>query len=321
MSPLALTNLSNPLVTPSQLSTSASQLDGVPSDLETSIRYAGAKLTQAAGMLLQLSQDIIAQAVVVFMRFWVGGEGGSLMVHGPKVSPTQTQAHITKDRALADEQPPQDVSAASLYLMAKLSAYPQTPRSILNVYGYLLSSASPLINPRTVPSKPKPDVYYLSEGDYHNQRNIMLKTEAHILRILGFQTHVSLPYTISINYLQALLPSSHRSLQPLARRVFQQLNTALLSPQMLYLTHQPPALAVAAIYLAARETGAKLPEVEWWEVFDVEREELGFLVVGMQSMDEWVKVETGKWGKRQAPMMVDEVESECERRKMLEQGG
>lgn len=203
--------------------------------------------------------------------------------------------------------------------MSKLSAYPQSPRSILNVYTYLLSSASHLVNPWAVPSKPESDSYYLSEGDYHNQRNELLKTEAHILRVLGFQTHVSLPYTLSINYLQALLPSSYPSFQPLARRVFQQLNTALLSPQMLYLTHQPPALAVAAIYLAARETGVKLPEVEWWEVFDVEREELGFLVVGMQSMDEWAKEETGKWGKRRVPMTVDEFESECERRRILEQ--
>lgn len=27
-----------------------------------------------------------------------------------------------------------------------------------------------------------------------------------------------------------------------------------------------------------------MPEVEWWEVFDCEREELGFLVVGMGSV-------------------------------------
>lgn len=171
-----------------------------------------------------------------------------------------------------------------------------------------------------VPSKPEPDLYYVSEGDYHGQRNGLLKTEAHILRVLGFQTHVALPYALSINYLQALLPSSSSSLQPLARRVFQHLNTGLLSPQMLYLTHQPPALAVAAIYLAARETGVKLPEVEWWEVFDVEREELGFLVVGMQSMEGWAREEMAKWGKRTVPITVEEVEAECERRKLLEQG-
>jgi len=46
---------------------------------------------------------------------------------------------------------------------------------------------------------------------------------------------------------------------------------------------------VAAIYLAAREEKCKLPECEWWEVFDVEREELGFLVLGMKSLEGGVK--------------------------------
>lgn len=58
---------------------------------------------------------------------------------------------------------------------------------------------------------------------------------------------------------------------------------------MLYLTHQPNALAVASIYLAAREEGVSLPSVEWWEVFDVEREELGFLVVAFLSIEGWYK--------------------------------
>lgn len=33
----------------------------------------------------------------------------------------------------------------------------------------------------------------------------------------------------------------------------------------------------------------KLPEGQWWEVFDVEREELGFLVVGIRSLESWVR--------------------------------
>ena len=67
---------------------------------------------------------------------------------------------------------------------------------------------------------------------------------------------------------------------------------------MLYLTHQPNALAVAAIYIAARETGVQLPESEWWEVFDCEREELGFLVVGMRSLEGWVAAQKGEWVQR-----------------------
>jgi hypothetical protein len=85
MAPNGLKHLSNALITPDQLSNSSSSIDGVPSDLETSIRCAGAQLTQTAGVLLHLSQDIIAQAIVIFTRFWLGADGGSLRIYSVKV--------------------------------------------------------------------------------------------------------------------------------------------------------------------------------------------------------------------------------------------
>ena len=80
-----LLSLSNLLVTPDQLSSSSSELDGVPADLENSLRFAGVMLTQAAGILLRLPQEIIAQAIVIFQRFYVGLEGGSFKVTSAKV--------------------------------------------------------------------------------------------------------------------------------------------------------------------------------------------------------------------------------------------
>lgn len=81
----ALGILSNSLATPAQLATSSSSLDGIPADLETSIRYASVRLTQAAGVLLRLQQNTIAQAIVLFTRFWIGPEGGSLAIYSAKV--------------------------------------------------------------------------------------------------------------------------------------------------------------------------------------------------------------------------------------------
>ena len=98
------------------------------------------------------------------------------------------------------------------------------------------------------------------------------------------------------------------------------MNTALLSPQLLYLTHQPPELAVAAIYLAAREVGVKLPSVEWWEVFDVEREVLGFLVVAMGSLEGWVREVVGMAGSGGSLLTIEEVQREVMRRQE-EDGG
>ena len=80
-----VSSLSNPLATVEQLSTSSSQLDGVPPDLEGSLRFAGAQLTQAAGILLRLPQEIIAQAIVIFYRFYIGSEGGSFRINALKV--------------------------------------------------------------------------------------------------------------------------------------------------------------------------------------------------------------------------------------------
>jgi hypothetical protein len=116
----------------------------------------------------------------------------------------------------------------------------------------------------------------------------MLSLEARILQSLAFDTHVSLPHPLAITYLQTLdFLSQPRTTVSL--RTIQYLNTSLLSPQMLYITHQPHALATAAIYNAARDLGAKMPEHEWWEVFDVDREELGFLVVAMRSVEGWMQ--------------------------------
>ena len=209
----------------------------------------------------------------------------------------------------------QDVSAASLYMMAKLSATPQSPRNVLNVYTYLLSTIDRLsdeIDPSSPPDPPQPESYYLSEGGYVAQRQGLMKTEAHILRVLGFETHVALPYTLAINYLQALdvFGEANGDKGPsLSARTFAHLTTCLASPQLPYLTHQPAALASAAIYLGARETATKLPAEEWWQVFDVDREELGFLVVAMRSMPGFAQAEARKWARKRIPMTVDDVET------------
>lgn len=87
-----LSSISNPLATIDQLaSTSSSQLDGVPPSLESSLRLAGAELTQAAGILLRLPQEIIAQAIVIFYRFYVGSEGGSFRINAVKVRKTDVE--------------------------------------------------------------------------------------------------------------------------------------------------------------------------------------------------------------------------------------
>jgi len=267
MAPLTvLDHLINPLASAAQLVkfTSSDVVDGA------SIRFAQAQLTQAAGVLLRLPQAVIATAIVLLQRYTVG---------------------IDVDQR--DQFSPQTISAASIYLSAKMSFTPLSPRSVINVYVYLTSPASPLkfVNPAGAATDPDPKTYFVSEGTYERERQRLFSCESAILAGIGFDTHVALPHSLALTYLQALGVAS----PTLSRRVFEHLNGGLLSPQFLYLTHQPNALAVAAIYLAARELEIKLVDENWWDVFDVDREDLGFLVLAYGSLTNFAEAEATKW--------------------------
>ena len=201
-----------------------------------------------------------------------------------------------------------DISAAATYIVTKLSAWPKSPRSIINVYAYIQHANDPA----------GPEAWYVSEGTLQRLRGELFKHEAIVLRTLGFTTHVALPHALCVQYLKTLDVVQEPSGKLLAARAIGHLNAALLSPQLLYLTHQPPALATAAIYLAARECEVKLPEMEWWEVFDVGREELGFLVVGLLSLEGFAKREQERW-KGSVPMSAVGLDLEIEKRR--EEGG
>lgn len=201
--------------------------------------------------------------------------------------------------------------------MAKMSSYPVAARSVLTVFAFLLSrEASPLdfVNPEAshdaTPAQPDPRTYHLSEGTYHAERLVLMKTETMILRICGFNVHVILPHSLALTYLHNFGVAS----LGVSRRVIEHLNTALFSPQLVYLTHQPNALAVAAIYLAAREVGVKMVGGEWWEPLDVDREELGFLVVALQSTKAFAEEEQAGWRGKAVPLIAlnDVVEKDPE---------
>ncbi|KAK4163168.1 cyclin-L2 [Cladorrhinum sp. PSN259] len=256
-----MSHMTNPLATPDQLYQRRT-FGSLPIELQDTIFFSTQCLTQAAGILLQLPQSVTAQANVILARYWL-------------VEPIMAYEFS-------------EVSAASLFLVAKMGPSPRAPRDISNVYAYLLSSSSSFFRPTLPPPTNDPSTYFRSDAAYQAFHTRVLAIEARIFYALGFDTHISLPHPMAITYLQAL-DFLNANKEKVAKRTLEYLNTALLSPQMLYCTCQPNALAVAAIYNAAKDVGAKMPECEWWEVFDVDREELGFLVVGMRSVEGWVK--------------------------------
>ncbi|KAF3767421.1 hypothetical protein M406DRAFT_274950 [Cryphonectria parasitica EP155] len=261
-----MAHMTNPLASVEQLYM-RNGFSSLPNDLQDVIFYATQCLTQAAGVLLQLPQSVTAQANVILMRYWLA----------------ESRPLLTSEFS--------DVSAACIFLIAKLGPRPRSARDIANVYAYLLSTNSSFMRDKGAqpPTTNDPASYYLGESDYFAFHNRVLALEARILYALSFDTHVALPHPLAITYLQTLEFCNHQPREALSKRAIEYLNTALLSPQLLYLTHQPNMLAVAAIYNAAKDLGAKMPECEWWEVFDVEREELGFLVVAMRSLEGWVR--------------------------------
>ncbi|KAI1377510.1 cyclin-like protein [Hypoxylon crocopeplum] len=263
-----MAHMTNPLATVDQLYRRSS-FGALPTDLQDIVFFATQTLTQAAGVLLRIPQSVTAQACVILARYW--------LIESP----------------LSYEF--SDTSAAALYLVAKLSSHPCPPRDVCNVYAYLLSPNSPLFRDDHSQGKgkgndkEKDESHHLSESAYTHFRQRILAQESRILYSLSFDTHVALPHALAITYLQTLDFLSVPDKTDISRRAVAYLNTALLSPQQLYLTHQPHALAVAAVYGAARDVGARMPACAWWEVFDVDREELGFLVVGMRSLEGWVR--------------------------------
>lgn len=68
-----MSHLSNALATAEQLE-SRSLGNGLPAELQDSIRFSTARLTQAACLLLRLPQSIAAQAVVTLFRYWLTGD-------------------------------------------------------------------------------------------------------------------------------------------------------------------------------------------------------------------------------------------------------
>lgn len=79
-----LEHLANPLVTAEQL---YSLLDDDRSRAENgqSLRFVQALLTQAAGVLLRLPQEVIAISLVLLQKFWVEGHGQGHATAGFKV--------------------------------------------------------------------------------------------------------------------------------------------------------------------------------------------------------------------------------------------
>ena len=91
----------------------------------------------------------------------------------------------------------------ALYLASKLEECPLRMRDIINVYDVLLQRANHALGKQgTQEFRYYPMSYF---GDtFYNLKEALVVAEMQILKRLGFNVHVVLPYNTLINYLRLL---------------------------------------------------------------------------------------------------------------------
>ncbi|KAJ7871424.1 cyclin-like protein [Mycena olivaceomarginata] len=225
----------HPLATLAQIERTPSREDGIPHDLEEDLRAYGCKLVHQAGLLLRQKQVAVATAQILFHRFWF----------------------VTSMKQFGIG----DIGMGALYLASKLEECPIRMRDLINVYDLLLQrDAHTAKNPNTA-FKYAPMSYFGST--FYELRDALVVSEMQLLKRLGFNVHVVLPYGTLINYLRVLGLTSR---EDACTRAWGYLNDALQTP--VYALYPVPTIAAAAILLTSRHLHIPLPPA-WWELFDV----------------------------------------------------
>ncbi|KAG0184685.1 hypothetical protein DFQ28_010714 [Apophysomyces sp. BC1034] len=147
----------------------------------------------------------------------------------------------------------------ALFLASKVEESAARLTYLVTVYDYLLR--------RTRGQATFPPLDSFSQRAY-DMKNELIAAEMHILKQLGFNVHVQLPYGLMINYLRILDLEDH---EKVAGRAWNYLNDGLRTS--IYATHPPNTIACAAIWLACRDEQVKLPVTPgnaWWLLFDAD---------------------------------------------------
>lgn len=162
----------NPLATLQQLSVTPTMADGLCLDLELELRALGCQMIQQVGMLLQLPQRTMAAAQVFYQRFWY----------------SSSMCNFSAD----------EIAMGTLLLSTKLEETQISLRHLVNAYHYVDFQ---LTKGRRASSY-TPLAYDASE--MISVRDAIVVSEMQVLKRLGFQVHVTLPYALLANYLQVL---------------------------------------------------------------------------------------------------------------------
>ncbi|KAJ1990907.1 hypothetical protein GGI25_003368 [Coemansia spiralis] len=227
-------SLRNPLITLKQINASPSQTRGMPAELEADMRAYGCHLIQSAGIILRVPQVVMASAQILFQRFYY--------------------------LVAFQDFPLRSTVLGALFLACKVEEHPQSVLDIINVFDILVKR-----------DRGYPEIAaYEHSMEYFDLKNEMFIAEMQILRKLGFNVQVELPYGLLINYLRSLGLTEHSAIPQLA---WNYMNDLLRTP--IYVCFQPETIACGVIYLVAHECNVLLPtSPPWWSIFDANEEDV-----------------------------------------------
>jgi hypothetical protein len=88
----------------------------------------------------------------------------------------------------------------ALYLASKLEECPLRMRDVINVYDVLIQRSQHSSSPHDFKHEP---MSYFSQS-YYDMKDILIIAEMQLLKRLGFDVHVTLPYGTLVNYMRVL---------------------------------------------------------------------------------------------------------------------
>ncbi|WVF72763.1 hypothetical protein IAT40_007581 [Kwoniella sp. CBS 6097] len=285
----------HPLATLEQIASTPSFNDGIPSEVEADLRVAGCMLIQEAGIMLDLPQSTMATAQVIFHRFYYVSSLYSFGVNDISISALFLSTKLCETPVRL-----RDLINTYLFLVARiqhlLNLPPDQPFRISPLsLGSTSSSSSErgwqLGDGQRIQAQLQADANGNGKGKgkeeedpvweafdfqvpgFHDEvfwewKDVITASEMQILKRLGFNMQVDLPYSHMINYLKILDLVFE---DDVAQMCWSILNDLLLTP--MYAIHPPHTLACASILLATRLKRIPLPE-GWSILFDAEWEDI-----------------------------------------------
>mmetsp|Transcript_19039 Transcript_19039/g.34427 ORF Transcript_19039/g.34427 Transcript_19039/m.34427 type:complete len:331 (+) Transcript_19039:83-1075(+) len=214
---------------------------------EARLRAGGAALIQRAGILLRVPQVAVISAATIFQHFYCRANFGD--VEAPAGA------------------------AGSLLLACKLEEHHRRLRDVVAVFHRLQMRELKNHDGTPMYAKHPTPVLDHSKQEYADLKLEILRAERHILKELGFAVALLLehPHKFVLPFVNSLFGKDLR--QDIAQKAWAYLNDAMRTN--LCCTHKPHQLAVASIYLAARQMGIKMPQnPPWWSPLDTEASDL-----------------------------------------------